>query len=172
MEIVNVVGTVKAADYFDLNIIEKNVRSGEFTQTKVWLKMRLLPERNYVAFYKSGKFLITGVKSATELERIADRIISLLEEAGIPTYIKVISIHNFVLQEQIDMQSSLEKLIYVLDQSKASYEPEQFPGLIYRDWGATFLLFSSGKITITGIKKEEDIEDTVFRFKKLINSFS
>jgi transcription initiation factor TFIID TATA-box-binding protein len=172
MEIVNVVGTVKAADSFDLESIEKNVRGGEFTQTRVWLKMRLLPERNYVAFYKSGKFLITGVKSASELESIADRVISLLEEAEIPTNTKEISIHNFVLQEYIELQSSLEKLIYVLDQSKASYEPEQFPGLIYKDWGATFLLFSSGKITITGIKKEEDIEDTVSRFKKLVESYS
>jgi len=108
MEIVNVVGTVKAAESFDFDAIEKNVRGGEFTQARVWLKMRLLPERNYVAFYKSGKFLITGVKSASELESIALRVISLLEEAGIPTNIKEISIHNFVLQECIEMQSSLE----------------------------------------------------------------
>ena len=32
-----------------------------------WLKMRIKPENYYVAFYKSGKFLITGVKSEKEI---------------------------------------------------------------------------------------------------------
>ncbi|AFV24517.1 TATA-box-binding family protein [Methanolobus psychrophilus R15] len=150
MEIVNVVATVKASQSFELAEIQEKVKGGEFASTKAWLKMRLIPEGYYVAFYKSGKFLITGVKSVSEVEIIADKIISLLKDAEISIGQIKISIHNFVIQDHIEMKSTLEKLMYVLDQSKASYEPEQFPGLVYKDWGASFILFSSGKITITG----------------------
>ena len=40
-----------------------------------------------------------------------------------------------------------------------TYEPELFPGLIYRMIvpKITFLIFASGKIVITGAQKEEDI---------------
>ena len=39
------------------------------------------------------------------------------------------------------------------------YEPEQFPGAIYRmdDPKVVFLIFSSGKLVCAGAKKEEEI---------------
>lgn len=173
MQIVNVVATVKVASSFDLQKVKDAVKDADFSSiSKVWLKMRLMPEGYYTAFYKSGKFLVTGTKSEQEVNMVADRIISLLQDAGISLDRKEIKLHNFVIQDKIEMSTSLEKLMYVLDHSKSNYEPEQFPALIYRDWGASFLLFSTGKITITGIKEEKCIESTVDKFKQLISSYS
>jgi transcription initiation factor TFIID TATA-box-binding protein len=69
---------------------------------------------------------------------------------------------------KIQKMASLEKIIFALDGSKASYEPEQFPGLIYKDFGASFLLFPSGKFIITGIKEQRAGEDASDRFKRII----
>lgn len=171
MQIVNLVATVKVAPSFDLQTLKSSIEDSEFaSSSKVWLKMRLKPEGYYTAFYKSGKFLVTGTKSTQEVEMITDRIIACLQAAGIELTQKEIKLHNFVIQDQVEMKTTLERLIYALDPSKANYEPEQFPGLVYKDWGATFLLFSTGKITITGIKEENNIEETVGKFKSLINS--
>ena len=43
------------------------------------------------------------------------------------------------------------------------YEPEQFPGLIYRmdRPKAVFLIFSSGKLVCTGARKEGDVHQAV-----------
>ena len=43
------------------------------------------------------------------------------------------------------------------------YEPEQFPGLVYKlpEARATFLLFSNGKIVCTGTKSEQEVYDAV-----------
>jgi transcription initiation factor TFIID TATA-box-binding protein len=173
MQIVNIVATAKVAPSFDLQKMKETINSCDFGSTsKVWLKMRLMPEGYYTAFYKSGKFVITGAKSIEQVDVIANRVISLLKDVGIDINQKEVKLHNFVVQDQIEMKTTLEKLVYVLNYSKTNYEPEQFPGLIYKDWGATFILFSTGKITITGIKKENDINYLIDKFKNLIMSYS
>jgi transcription initiation factor TFIID TATA-box-binding protein len=49
------------------------------------------------------------------------------------------------------------------------YEPEQFPGLIYKSSiGPTCLVFSSGKIIIVGSKSEEQIEETIQDLKNIV----
>jgi len=171
VKIVNIVATVKFSTSINLEDIKNSINNTEFPFTgQRWLKMRLAPEGYYIAFYKSGKFLITGVKSANEIEEIADRVISILNNSNIITPLKQIKIHNFVITDSIEMNNSLEKLLYALDNSKTSYEPEQFPGLIYKNWGASFLLFSSGKIVMTGVKHESDIETNLTKFKNVIES--
>ncbi len=55
----------------------------------------------------------------------------------------------------------LEKSAYAL--GRTMYEPEQFPGLIYRmdEPKVVILLFASGKLVCTGAKKEQDVYDAV-----------
>ena len=52
----------------------------------------------------------------------------------------------------------LEGLVYA-HSAFASYEPELFPGLIYRlvSPRVVFLIFVSGKVVLTGAKKESDL---------------
>ena len=67
----------------------------------------------------------------------------------------------------------MEKLIVELNDYDASYEPEQFPGMNFKDsYGLTYLLFGSGKITITGVKSLDGLEDHVNEFKELIREKS
>jgi transcription initiation factor TFIID TATA-box-binding protein len=71
MEIVNIVAVAEMKEPFDLLLISKKMKNSEFTSHGArWLKMRLKPENYYTAFYKSGKFLITGVKSNDKLNEI------------------------------------------------------------------------------------------------------
>lgn len=133
-----------------------------------WLKYRLGPEKKYIAFYKSGKFLITGVRSRQEVRVLVDKVVDELLRYGIEVTVTAVRVNNIVFEGKLDLPASLENLIRVLDAGKASYEPEQFPGMIYKDWGASFLLFSSGKFIITGINDEKDIGSIVSRFDELI----
>jgi transcription initiation factor TFIID TATA-box-binding protein len=52
------------------------------------------------------------------------------------------------------------------------YEPEQFPGLVYKLKGgkATFLLFSNGKIVCTGTKSEEGVHESVEKLVETLKS--
>ncbi len=51
-------------------------------------------------------------------------------------------------------------MVITLNLESIEYEPEQFPGLVYRihDPKIVALLFSSGKIILTGGKNLEDVK--------------
>ncbi|MEM7825590.1 MAG: TATA-box-binding protein, partial [Candidatus Aenigmatarchaeota archaeon] len=52
------------------------------------------------------------------------------------------------------------------------YEPEQFPGLVYRlkDPKAATLIFSSGKVVCTGARKIKDVDFSVETISKKLKS--
>ncbi len=170
MKIVNVVAIATLDTTLDLPSIHEKLKGSSFPKNAHWLRMRL-EDNTYIAFYKSGKFLITQ-KNPDKLEKIADVVIRKLKEIGVNAEISKITIHNIVVTDSISLRISLENLIINLDSKKASYEPEQFPALIYKDYGVSILLFSSGKMIVTGSKTVEIASEAIKKFSHLITSFS
>ena len=167
MEIVNIVATVEMEESFDLD--ELLVKLPDCEKSSVWVKARIPPYNNYTAFYSSGKFLITGAKSEKEVNEFAENVVSYINKHNINNKIKNININNRVYIDQLDFEVDLEKVIIELDDYDASYEPEQFPGMNFKDkHGLTYLLFGSGKITITGVKSLDNFEEYVNEFKELM----
>lgn len=171
MKIVNIVATVNMEKPFDLEELLEKLPNCE--RANVWVKTRIPPYNKYTAFYGSGKFLITGTKSEQELNEVANNVISFIQKYGVNNDIKNININNRVYIDQLDFEVDLEKLIVELNDYDASYEPEQFPGMNFKDsYGLTYLLFGSGKIAITGVKSLDGLEDHVNEFKELIREKS
>ncbi|MBZ2164490.1 hypothetical protein [Methanobacterium spitsbergense] len=167
MEIVNIVAIAKMREPFDLDLLLNKLDHTE--RAPVWLKMRLKPENYYIAFYGSGKFLITGIKDIKMVENISKRVIKLLHNAKINNTLENIKIKNIVMTDEVNLKKSLNDIIVSLNSSSASYEPEQFPGLFYKDSaGITYTLFSSGKITMTGFIDQELAKKNIKKFKKLL----
>ena len=78
-----------------------------------------------------------------------------------------ITVQNIVASGTIDLKLNLNFL--ALEMENTEYEPEQFPGLVYKliDPTATFLLFSNGKLVCTGTKNKDQLEDSMRQlFKK------
>ena len=69
----------------------------------------------------------------------------------------MIKIQNIVAAGSVGMDLNLNTLAMKLENTE--YEPEQFPGLVYKLMAAkaTFLLFSNGKIVCTGTKSEDEV---------------
>ena len=171
MNIVNIVATVEMEKPFDLD--EILVKLPNVESAHHWVKAKIPPYNKYTAFYGSGKFLITGAKSEEELKEVADNVVSYIQKYGVSNNIKNININNRVYMDQLDFEVDLEKLIVELSDYDASYEPEQFPGMNFKDdYGLTYLLFGSGKITITGVKSLNNFEEHVNEFKDLIRKKS
>jgi len=74
--------------------------------------------------------------------------------------------------DKVNLNKSLDYLIVAMDDSRASYEPEQFPGLMYKDKkvGINYMLFPSGKVVITGVKDIEIAKKEFKEFKRLIET--
>ena len=63
----------------------------------------------------------------------------------------------------LDSRINLNKIAMSFNLDKIEYEPEQFPGLVYRldDPKVVVLLFWSGKLIVTGGKVPEDARRAV-----------
>lgn len=169
--IVNMVAIVKLSTTLDLAELATAFSSlNASISGNRWLKLRLMPENHYVAFYKSGKFLITGINSLEEVQKIKEKVLHLLREAGVDVSVSDTTIHNIVMTGFVKINTSLEKIIFSVDDSKSSYEPEQFPGMIYRDFGVSFLLFPGGKFVLTGAKDIISAEEAAKKFIDIIEN--
>ena len=116
--------------------------------------------------FSSGKIVCTGAKSIDNSKLAMQKVAEKINEVGIKTPKKFdIIIENIVASSKIDAKINLEEIAFMLE--NAEYEPEQFPGLVYRisEPRVAFLLFSSGKIICTGAHSIVDIHRALEKFK-------
>ncbi|PIN91097.1 TATA-box-binding protein, partial [Candidatus Pacearchaeota archaeon CG10_big_fil_rev_8_21_14_0_10_35_13] len=79
-----------------------------------------------------------------------------------------INVQNIVASGSIKIMLNLNLL--ALDLENTEYEPEQFPGLVYKLMNptATFLLFSNGKLVCTGTKTRQQLDESMTQLIKNI----
>ena len=122
------------------------------------LVIRIKDPKTSALIFSSGKVVCTGAKSMDKVEESIKKIIKSLEKINVKVTIKPkIKIQNIVASGTVGMDLNLNTLAMKLKNTE--YEPEQFPGLVYKliDAKATFLLFSNGKVVCTGTKSEEEV---------------
>lgn len=120
------------------------------------LVFRLKRPKTATLIFTTGKLVCTGAKSSKLAKRAVKKVVKQLREAGfIINDMPEVEIQNIVatadISSKVDVEGAADKL------GKTMYEPEQFPGLVYRmeDPKTVILLFTSGKLVITGAKSEE-----------------
>jgi transcription initiation factor TFIID TATA-box-binding protein len=97
------------------------------------------------------------------------KVVKELKKSGIIIIGKPeLKIQNIVASASLGGMIDLEKCAYSL--RRTMYEPEQFPGLIYRmsEPKVVILIFASGKLVCTGAKKEEDVYEAVGKLHKTL----
>ncbi len=122
------------------------------------LVIRIKEPKTSALIFSSGKVVCTGARSMDKVEESIKKIIKSLEKINIKITIKPeIKIQNIVASGSVGMDLNLNTLAMKLENTE--YEPEQFPGLVYKLAAAkaTFLLFSNGKVVCTGTKSEKEV---------------
>jgi len=164
----NIVASVILEDRIDLEKVANAYHNVEYDPEQFpGLVFRLQNPKAAVLVFNTGKMVVTGLKREEEAEIVVNKVIERIRKAGVPIKSKPqIQIQNIVSSGSIGGEIDLELASITLDDSL--YEPEQFPGLIYRmkDPNVVFLLFSSGKIVCTGAKKENDVARAVKKLAK------
>jgi transcription initiation factor TFIID TATA-box-binding protein len=119
--------------------------------------------------FGSGKMVCTGAKSERQARKAIMRVVDELKRNGIVILGKPeIQVQNIVASVGLGGYIDLEKLTYSL--KRTMYEPEQFPGLIYRmdDPKVVILVFTSGKLVCTGAKKETEVHRAVSKLQETL----
>jgi transcription initiation factor TFIID TATA-box-binding protein len=162
LKIENIVASGAIADSIDLEVISNNIENCELN-TKRFPGAVYRMENPKIAslIFSSGKVVLTGIRDDKALETGLKLIIGKMKEAGIACFDEPrVAVTNIVCSYDIGNKINLNKVVMTLSLENIEYEPEQFPGLVYRisDPKIVALLFSSGKIILTGGKNMEDIK--------------
>jgi transcription initiation factor TFIID TATA-box-binding protein len=163
INIENVVASATLNQRVDLNAVVKGYPGVEYRPEQFpGLVFRLKRPKTATLIFNSGKMVCTGAKSEKEARRAVMKVIRELKKGGIIIIGKPeLKIQNIVASAALGGLIDLEKSAY--DLGRTMYEPEQFPGLIYRMGvpKVVILLFASGKLVCTGAKQEEDVYEAV-----------
>ncbi len=133
------------------------------------LVLKIKDPKTSALIFSSGNIVCTGAKSMGDVEKSIQQIIKYLKRINVNVTIKPkITIQNIVGSGNINMDLNLNLLAIRLPNT--DYEPEQFPGLVYKLKGtrATFLLFTNGKIVCTGTKTEEEMKESVSKLIEVL----
>ena len=170
INIENVVASATLKQKVDLNAVVKSYPGVEYRPEQFpGLVFRLKKPKTATLIFNSGKMVCTGAKSEKEAKRAVMKIIKELKKGGIIIISKPeLKIQNIVASASLGGTIDLERAAFEL--GKTMYEPEQFPGLIYRmdDPKVVILLFASGKLVCTGAKREQDVYEAVNKLHEIL----
>ena len=170
IRIENVVASATLNQRVDLNAVVKGYPGVEYRPEQFpGLVFRLKKPKTATLIFNSGKMVCTGAKSEKESKRAVMKVVRELRKSGIIIVGKPeLKIQNIVASANLAGLIDLERSAYSL--GRTMYEPEQFPGLIYRMDvpKVVILLFASGKLVCTGAKKEENVYEAVTKLHKTL----
>jgi transcription initiation factor TFIID TATA-box-binding protein len=178
IEVVNIVVSTSLEHDIPLEKMAATLSNTEYNPEQFpGLVIRIKDPKTSALIFSSGKVVCTGARSMEKVEQSIVKIIENLKKININITVKpVIAVQNIVASGSIGMDLNLNVLAMKLDNTE--YEPEQFPGLVYKLGGkegagkATFLLFSNGKIVCTGTKSEKEVHDAVDRLMNNLKKVS
>jgi transcription initiation factor TFIID TATA-box-binding protein len=167
LKIENIVASAKVTDYLDLPALAANIKDAEYNKKRFpGVVLRMQDPKIAALVFGSGKVVLTGAKSIDSLSKGLNILGGLLRKQGIDIPKKLeYKIQNIVTSADLATPINLNKIAVGFNLDKIEYEPEQFPGLVYRldVPKVVVLLFGSGKLIITGGKEPEDAKKAVVK---------
>ncbi len=154
LNVENVVASVSLGQPIDLYaLVNKNPYLRYEPEKFPAIQLRFVNPRVTILIFSSGKAVIAGARSEEDVRRSSRNLASFLKKNGVVLKREPkVTINNVVASFSLGERIDLERLGMAL--KGAVYEPEEFPGLIYRNYGVVFIMFSSGKAICTGSKNE------------------
>jgi transcription initiation factor TFIID TATA-box-binding protein len=159
IKVVNIVVSASLGHDIPLEKMAATLSNTEYNPEQFpGLVIRIKEPKTSALIFSSGKIVCTGARTMEDVRESIRKIIKSLEKIKVKIKKEPeVHIQNIVASGSVGMDLNLNTLAMKLDNTE--YEPEQFPGLVYKlpEMKATFLLFSNGKVVCTGTKSEEAV---------------
>lgn len=169
----NIVSTVNLGCKLDLKKIALHARNAEYNPKRfAAVIMRIREPRTTALIFSSGKMVCTGAKSEEQSRLAARKYARIVQKLGFEAKFLDFKIQNMVGSCDVKFPIRLEGLVLTHSQF-SSYEPELFPGLIYRmvKPRIVLLIFVSGKVVLTGAKVRSEIYDAFENIYPILKGF-
>jgi len=174
IKVQNIVASTTFAEKLDLDMMAQSLEEAEYEPEQFpGLVYRLTQPKTVTLLFRSGKANCTGAKSIKEVETTIEVIARILKKLGVEVYKNPeIVIQNIVATSDLGGELNLSDTAISLGLENVEYEPEQFPGLVYRirEPKVAMLLFGSGKIVCAGARNTEDVSKAVEKLSEELTS--
>ena len=164
----NIVASASLAKTLDLKKIVKVLKDARYAPSEFpGLVYKLKEPKTAMLIFRSGKIVCTGAKNMVDVRLAINTVTKNLEKAKIPVYKNPkIDVQNIVAVYNLGFELNLNSIAITLGLENVEYEPEQFPGLVYRiaEPKVVMLLFGSGSVVCTGARDVKEIEIGVKKF--------
>jgi transcription initiation factor TFIID TATA-box-binding protein len=172
LKVQNIVATTSLGKPVPLTKLARTQSNTEYNPEQFpGLVLRVKKPKSAVLVFSSGNLVCTGTKSVAQVKEVIDAVIRQIAKIGVRITTKPkITVQNIVASGSINLNLNLNILALTLENTE--YEPEQFPGLVYKlvDPTATFLLFSNGKLVCTGTKNKEQLDESMKQLNKNVRA--
>jgi len=177
-KIENVVATVSIelevpGEKIDLNQIARKYTDCEYNPERFpGLVMRVEDPKATILIFSTGKMVVTGLRQASEAATVVDNVINKMKKAKVNIKNeREITIQNIVASGDLHTSIDLNEAAIIME--NAMYEPEVFPGLIYRmqEPKTVFLIFSTGRIVCTGGKTKEIVGEAIEKLVEQVKEY-
>lgn len=167
MLIQNIVATFNlGVDHIDLKKVSLRCDFLDYNPIKfAAATLRICNPRTTALLFSSGNVVCTGGKTKAETRLAARKYVRLLQRFGLRISMRNFHIQNIVATSYVDAAIRLRDIASDYG-AYCSYEPELFPGLVFRTIApkVVFLVFRSGKVVITGTKTSTCAYDVFKKF--------
>jgi transcription initiation factor TFIID TATA-box-binding protein len=174
VKVENIVASTIFAEKLDLDVIATSLEEAEYEPEQFpGLVYRLGSPKTATLLFRSGKANCTGAKNIEDVRKTVDIIADKLKKLGVKVYKDLdIVVQNMVATADLGGELNLDEVAVAFGLENVEYEPEQFPGLVYRvkEPKVVMLLFGSGKIVCTGGRNTEDVSTAVQDLSEKLNS--
>ncbi len=165
IKIENVVASTSLGGELDLQAIALALGGAEYEPEQFpGLIYRLKEPKTATLLFRSGKVVCTGAKSLSDVGTAIRTVAGQIKDSGIDINIDPdIEVQNIVASSDLEQEINLNAIAISLGLERVEYEPEQFPGLVYRldEPKVVVLLFGSGKLVCTGARQPSDVSRAV-----------
>lgn len=168
IKIQNVVVSANTHTKLSLEKLATHLENAEYEpESFPGLVYRVKDPKASTLIFTTGKIICSGAKSFRTAKKAIQKIMEEFKRMKIKVGKKVdVEIVNIVASASLNARLDLNKIVFELEECE--YEPEQFPGLVYRldEPNVVFLIFNSGKIICTGAHSENDVEIAIKNLRK------
>ena len=152
----NIISTVDTKCELDLKLMSRSALNVEYKPQRFGaLIMRIREPRSTALIFSSGKIVVAGTKTEYDAKKACKKFVKIKNKLGYNVVFDNFKIQNIVFNVKSPL--SLEQ-IHLYCEKFSVFEPELFPGLIFRIKKATLLIFGSGKVVITGLNAYNEIK--------------
>jgi transcription initiation factor TFIID TATA-box-binding protein len=174
--VANIVSSASLGCRLDLTKIAQSCWNCEYDPKRFHaLIFRTRDPRATLRVFSSGKMIVMGTKSEEDSQKVARRFAQMITKQNYPVNLQEFWVQNIVGTAKFEFDYSPERLCVAPDHiDRITYEPQVFPGLIYRirePYRMAVLIFLSGKVVVTGAKSITDLNEIFERMYPILNEY-